>query len=319
MLRGTLDAGELGLTPAANGQSHGLQQILAIAADDNRDVFLPAGTYLVSELKLPLRVRLSGVAGATRLVFGGGDFMLQGERCERVSLTNLVIDGAGRDLAEFVPGLVHLAECGDVAITNCAISGSSRAGVALDRCEGSISRSSFSEIGEVAIRAVESRGLSISDNTIAGCGAGGILVQRWTEGEDGTIVTGNRISTIADRDSQDGPNGCGVSVFRANGVMVSGNQIADCVASGIKVVAAADVQVSANRCRASGGAGIRAVGGFAGLTIAHNVVTGATVGIDLDSVSESRDRAVVTGNNVRDVTTSAGAFPARGAQRNRSG
>jgi uncharacterized secreted repeat protein (TIGR03808 family) len=244
------------------------------------------------------------VAGATRLVFGGGDFMLRGTRCERVSLTNLVIDGAGRGLAEFVPGLVHIAECDAMEIENCAVSGSTRAGIALDRCAGRVTRTSLSGVSEVAIRALESRGLSLTGNTISECGAGGISVLRWNAGEDGTIVASNRISSIAAKDSGDGASGSGISIFRANGVMVTGNQIANCAASAVRITSAANVQVAGNTCRASGGAAIRAEAGFAGLMIAHNIVAGAATGIDLAGLPEGSDLAAVIGNIVRGVATS---------------
>ena len=41
-------------------------------------VFLPPGTYVVSNLSLPGRVRLSGVPGATRIVYGGDGHLLHG-------------------------------------------------------------------------------------------------------------------------------------------------------------------------------------------------------------------------------------------------
>src|SRR5260221_6956778 len=132
MLRGTLDASELGLKPeGATAQSRGLQELLNIASDDDRQLFLPAGTYLVGDLQLPPRTRLAGVPGATKLVFSGGQGMITGERAEVVELTGLVIDGAGKPLADYIPGIVHLAECCGVSIENCTVIRSSGSGPAL--------------------------------------------------------------------------------------------------------------------------------------------------------------------------------------------
>lgn len=55
----------------------------------------------------------------------------------------------------------------------------------------------ISGAAEAGIRSVEGVGLTFSGNTIKGCANGGLLVLRWTQGEDGTLITGNRISAIA--------------------------------------------------------------------------------------------------------------------------
>ena len=104
---------------------------------------------------------------------------------------------ATEPLADYAPALVHLAECADVSITNCRITGSAKIGLALDRCGGRIERTTVTHAREAGIRALESTGLAISGNTVSDCGNGGILVWRWSAGEDGTIVTGNRVERIA--------------------------------------------------------------------------------------------------------------------------
>ena len=122
VLRGTLNAAELGLNQQkAEDQSLILQRLLDTASEQDRQVFLPAGTYMVSNLRLPPRVRLSGVPGATKLVFAGGDSMITAARSELVALSGLTIDGAGQPFADYVAGLVHLAECNGVAIEDCVV------------------------------------------------------------------------------------------------------------------------------------------------------------------------------------------------------
>src|SRR5260221_14037691 len=73
MLRGTLDASELGLKPeGATAQSRGLQELLNIASDDDRQLFLPAGTHLVGDLRHPPRTPLPRAPRPTKLAFTAG-------------------------------------------------------------------------------------------------------------------------------------------------------------------------------------------------------------------------------------------------------
>lgn len=302
-LRGTLNAAELGLNPkAAEDQSLALQELLNRASAEDRRVLLRAGTYLVSNLILPARTRLFGVAGATRLVYGGGSHMIMGEHAEIVEIHDIVIDGAGKPLEEYVPALVHLAEAKSVTIDNVTIVGSTRSGLALDRSAGRISHTTIRDVEGAGIRAIESTGLTITDNTIEDCRNGGILVHRWTEGEDGTIVTGNRVARIGAKAGGTGQNGNGINVFRAHGVIVASNHIADCAFTAIRANSANNVQIIGNNCSRSGEVGIYSEFAFEGAMIANNIVDGAATGISVVNFKEGGRLAVVAGNIVRNLT-----------------
>ena len=304
LLRGTINASELGVGPDDDplDQTRSLQRLLNIASDENRQVFLPAGTYEISELKIPPRLRLAGVAGATRLVYRGGSFMLAGEGGEIAELRNLVIDGAGRSLDEYVPGLVHLAGSRGVLIENCVFENSSQSGIALDRSAGRVSRNTVRTAHQAGIRAIESTGLSITDNVVEDCGNGGILVHRWSAGEDGTMVTGNRVERIGARDGGTGQHGNGINVFRAHGVIVAGNRIADCAFSAVRANSANNVQITGNSCLRSGEVGIYSEFSFEGAMIASNIVDTAATGICVVNFNEGGRIAVVSGNIVRNLT-----------------
>ncbi|RUW20379.1 glycosyl hydrolase family 28-related protein, partial [Mesorhizobium sp. M1E.F.Ca.ET.041.01.1.1] len=76
-MRGSINAVEIGVQPGTlDDQSKAFTKMLTDASDRNAPVFLPPGTYLVSNLKLPARVRLSGVPGATRIVYGGSGHLM---------------------------------------------------------------------------------------------------------------------------------------------------------------------------------------------------------------------------------------------------
>jgi uncharacterized secreted repeat protein (TIGR03808 family) len=302
MLRGTLNAAELGLNQAAGiNQSIALQRLLDQSSDTDGQLFLPAGTFVVSDLVLPPRTRISGIPGATRLVFAGGSHMLIAEHAEVVEIRNLTIDGAGKALDEYVPGVVHLAESRGVVIENVTVVGSSRSGLALDRCSGRIANTTVRDAREAGIRAVESTGLTITDNTIEDCGNGGILVHRWSEGEDGTIVTGNRVSRIAAEAGGTGQNGNGINVFRAHGVIVSNNRVVDCAFTAIRANSANNVQITGNNTARSGEVGIYSEFAFEGAMIANNIVDGAATGICVVNFNEGGRLAVVSGNIVRNL------------------
>ncbi len=150
-----------------------------------------------------------------------------------------------------------------------------------------------------------STGLSLTDNIVEDCGNGGILVLRWSEGEDGTIVTGNRVARIAVKKDGDGPNGSGIYVFRANGVIVSNNRIAECALNAVRTSSANNVQIAGNNCRQSGAAGIHAEAGFEGVMIANNIVDGGATGVSVTNFSDGGRIAVVTGNILRNLKVAA--------------
>jgi uncharacterized secreted repeat protein (TIGR03808 family) len=303
MLRGTLNAAELGVNPdAAANQSAAIQRLLDAASAEDRQVFLPSGTFVVADIVLPPRTRLAGVAGATRLVYGGGAQMFAAEHAEIVEIRDLIIDGAGRPLDDYVPGLVHLAESRGVSIENVTVIGSSRSGLALDRCAGRVLHSVIRGAADAGIQAIESNGLTITDNTVEDCGNGGILVHRWSEGEDGTIVSGNRVARIGADAGGTGQNGNGINVFRAHGVIVSDNRVTDCAFSAIRANSANNVQVTGNNTARSGEVGIYSEFAFEGAMIANNIVDGAATGISVVNFKEGGRLAVVSGNMVRNLT-----------------
>lgn len=303
MLRGTLSPAELGLAEAdRSAQSQTIQNLLDAASAEDRQVFLQPGTYFVSELKLPPRTRLAGVPGATRLVFAGGSHMIFGDHCEIVELSGITFDGAALAMDEHVPGIVHVAECDNVLVENCTLMGGGASGLALDRSSGRIRGNTIRKVRDAGIRAIESRGLTISDNIIEDNGNAGILIHRWLEGDDGTIVTGNRIARIGARDGGTGQNGNGINIFRAHGVIVSNNRISDCAFTAVRANSANNVQITGNNCSGCGEIGIFSEYAFEGAMIANNIIDGAATGIGVVNFNDGGRIAVVSSNIIRNLT-----------------
>lgn len=304
-LRGTAIATEMGLTPGAiDDQSRLLQQILERASQEEKPVFLPPGNYFVSNITLPARTRLMGVPGASRLVYTGAGHMLISENADHVEIDGLVIDGANRGMHSYAEAALRITNAKHAVVNNCEILGSIETGIRIERSKGRIERCRVSgAAGDCGIFAFANRGLSISDNTVSDCFNGGILVHRWEQGEDGTVVSGNRIERIGAANGGTGQWGNGINVFRAGSVMIANNHISDCAFSAIRSNAGDNVQISNNTCQRSGETAVYSEFGFEGAMIANNVVDGGARGISIANFMDGGRLAVVSGNLIRNIAT----------------
>ncbi|MEZ2132560.1 MULTISPECIES: TIGR03808 family TAT-translocated repetitive protein [unclassified Sinorhizobium] len=302
-LRGAIDAGDYRAVPGvARNQSQALQRMIEQASRENARVFLPPGTYPVSNLTLPDNARITGVAGASRIVYTGGGYLFAAENAKRIELSDIVIDGGNRPLGENASALLQFSAADEVLIDNCEVVGSRKYGIQMERCGGRIERSRISGASQAAVYVIDSAGLSISDNTVTDCDNGGILVHRWETGEDGTIVSRNRIARIGASDGGTGQNGNGINVFRAGNVMVTDNHVSDCAFTAIRANSASDVQISGNQCHRSGETAIYCEFSFEGAVVSGNLIDGAANGISIANFNEGGRLASVTGNVVRNLS-----------------
>ncbi|TGQ66855.1 MAG: TIGR03808 family TAT-translocated repetitive protein [Mesorhizobium sp.] len=309
-MRGSINATELGVqSGTSDDQSKVFAKLLREANDRDTTVFLPAGTYVVSNLSLPGRVRLAGVPGATRIVYGGDGHLFMAEQADHIELSGLVFDGSNRSMADYAQGLLDLRRIGHLVIDNCQITGSGKNGLALEHAAGRIERTDISGAADAGIYSVEAAGLAISGNTISDCANGGILVHRWQAGEDGTIVTGNRVQRIGARSGGTGQNGNGINAFRAANVVISGNVVSDCAFSAIRANSSSNLQISGNTCLRSGETAVYSEFSFEGAVISNNIVDCAANGISIVNFNEGGRMGVCSGNIVRNLST-VGPYPA---------
>ena len=266
-----IEASALGLRPGPDDQSQALTRALKLAASRNAPLVLPPGEFRVGNVMLPDDCRLAGVPGATSLVQAAQGSMLVGRDAKRVSLTGLVLDG-GKNAATGRDGLVSLTDVADLTVTDCAVLDVAGIGLSLTRAAGRVSHNRFAGLTESALMTLDAKGLAISDNVVERCGNNGIQVWRSAKGDDGTIVTGNRVSAVRADAGGSGQYGNGISIFRAGNVMVSGNQISGCAFSAIRGNAASNVQMLGNHCTGLGEVAIYAEFGFEGAVIANNII-----------------------------------------------
>ena len=305
-LRGPIDAIAYKATPGTSDIKSGkLQAMIDTAARNNVPLLLPPGNYTVSNLTLPDNTRITGVPGATRLVYGGDGHLMNADKAKRIELSGLVLDGGNRWLADYAGGLLHFTGVDEVLIDNCQIAGSRKHALQLERCGGRIERSCISGAAEAGIYSVQSTGLTVRSNSVEDCGNGGILIHRWDKAEDGSSVTDNRIARIGANGGGTGQNGNGINVFRADGVLVSGNRIADCAFTAIRANSASNVQISGNQCLRSGETAIFCEFEFEGAVINNNLIDGAANGIAVANFDKGGRLATVTDNVIRNLSLTA--------------
>ncbi|VVT13747.1 TIGR03808 family TAT-translocated repetitive protein [Rhizobium sp. EC-SD404] len=301
-LRGAIDAQSGGLRAGTDvDQGALLNRLLAEAAPEGKPVFLPPGVYRVSNITLPAGARLIGVPGASRLVYTGEGSFLNAENAETVSLKGIVVDGANSWLDTWATGSLVARNVMRLDLDECEFIGSQRHAVALEGCGGGIRRTRISGAAGVGIYAVQSTGLTVTDNHVFDCANGGILVHRWEDGADNSIVTGNRIERIGAADGGTGQNGNGINVFRAANVMIANNNVSDCAFSAIRSNSGSNVQIVGNQCLRSGETALYTEFSFEGAVIASNLIDGGANGISVANFNEGGRLATVANNIVRNI------------------
>jgi uncharacterized secreted repeat protein (TIGR03808 family) len=303
-MRGSIDATDLGARPGAlDDQSKVFARMLEKAGSQDMPVFLPPGTYVVSNLTLPRHLRLTGVPGATRIVYGGDGHLFAAEDAEHIELSGLVIDGANRWIGDHAQGLLDLRRVRHLVIDNCRIMGSGKNGISLERVSGRIERSEISGAADAGIYSVEAGKLQVLTNMVSDCGNGGILIHRWQIADDGSMIFGNRIERILARAGGTGQNGNGINAFRANGVAIANNTIADCAFSAIRANSSSNIQIGGNSCTRSGETAIYAEFAFEGAVINANIVDGAANGISIVNMDSGGRMGVCSANIIRNLST----------------
>ncbi len=291
-----------GVVPAGGAidQTATLQKALDSAASSGTPLFLPPGTYSTSRLELKSGTQIKGVAGKSILQYRDGGTLVAIGEAKDVRLDGIVLDGGGKPLGE--NGALFAASAVErLVIANCRFQGSSVDGVSLKRVSGSVSDCDIGDIRKAGLYSEDARGLEIAHNHVHDCGDNGILVWRSAQGEDGSILTANRIERIAAKSGGSGQNGNGVNVYRAGSVLVSGNRIADCAFSAIRSNSGGNCQMIGNSCARLGEVALYAEFAFEGAIIANNLIDKAASGIVATNFNEGGRLAIVQGNLIRNM------------------
>lgn len=310
-----IDAEQLGVRAyGSEDQSRALQRAIDQAAAQRLPLLLRPGIYRAAGLRLPPGAQLSGIRGATTLLLSQDLSLVESRSADGISLTGLGFDGGGRPLPEG-RGLVHLLGGRGLRILDCDVTGSGRNGVVLEGIEGEVRGTTIAGAAGAGLLSLDARGLTIASNTVLGCGNNGIQVWRSEPGDDGTLVTGNRIEEIAAKAGGSGQNGNAINVFRAGNVIVSNNRIRGVAFTAVRGNAASNIQILGNSCSGCGEVAIYVEFGFEGAVIANNMVDGAALGVVVTNFNNGGRLAVVQGNVIRRLHNKrpAGTDPNDGA------
>ncbi|MBN9603486.1 MAG: TIGR03808 family TAT-translocated repetitive protein [Afipia felis] len=295
------DTGQLGVKPnSPDDQTASLQRAIDAAAATRTPLVLPPGRYRTGELELPDGAQIIGTRGATRLEFTGGTALFTAKGAAGLALTGLTLDGGGAELPQR-RGLVSLQACRDIHIADCDIVGSRRNAIWLETCSGDIRGTTIRQTAATAIVSVDALGLLIAQNVIQDASENGIEILRSAPGDDGTIVTDNRIENIKAGPGGSGQYGNGINAFRAGNVIVRGNRIRNCDFSGVRGNSASNIQIIANNVTDVREVALYAEFAFEGAIIASNVVDGCATGVSVANFNEGGRLAVVQGNIIRNA------------------
>jgi uncharacterized secreted repeat protein (TIGR03808 family) len=283
-------------------QTAALQSAIDTAAEKDVSLILPPGTFIVSDLRLRRGTRLIGMARTTTLLFSGGDAFVTAEKADGLIIDGLILDGAYK---AFDPtrgdGLLNVVRSKSVHLTDLEIRNSGGSGLSLTECGGRVEGVRVSHVVDAGFKSLDSFGIDVHDNTVTECGNNGILIWRSKQEEDGSVVSGNRISKIRNAAGGTGQYGNGINVFRAGSVLVSGNRISDCAYTAVRGNAASNIQIIGNSCERLGEVALYAEFGFEGAIIANNLVDTAASGISVTNFNEGGRLAVVQGNLIRNL------------------
>ncbi|HFQ15067.1 MAG TPA: TIGR03808 family TAT-translocated repetitive protein [Rhodobacteraceae bacterium] len=302
-----ISAAAMGVRPGRRGdQSRALQTVIDTAAKTGAPVVLPSGRVRAGNVRLHSGVQLIGLPGRSVLESTGNRPILRLDNSRQVRLSGLTLDGAFRPLKtsgdDVRGGLVQARSCRDLRIEHCLLINSGGNGLTLEETGGAISGVTVQKADKTGIFSLDAAGLEISHNVVRDCGNNGIQVWRGTQGEDGTLVSHNRVFNIAATDGGSGENGNGVNIFRAGAVMIDHNRIQDCAFTAVRVNAGNDCQITGNSCSRLGEVAIFVEFGFEGAVVSGNVINGAATGISVTNFDKGGRLAVVSGNLVRNLS-----------------
>jgi putative cofactor-binding repeat protein len=285
-------------------QTAALQYAADAAARSGTPLFLPAGIYVTSGLRLRSGTHIVGIPGQSILrARARGGALLAIATASDIRIDGVVLDGSGGSGSG--AGLVA-DEVDQLEVVNCKLLGASGAGFTLRRVSGRIADCDIGGCRDTALIGEDPQGLEVARNHVHDCGDIGILIRRSSTAETGSaliaeniidrvatgiavddhsggprlaVVQANRLRNLFFRKTVD-PSGDGIAV-EADSV-VTGNVIEN--VPGFAIVAGRarrlqDVSVTENVVRnAYIGIGIPARRSAGSVRIAGNLISGAQNG-----------------------------------------
>lgn len=285
-------------SPLAQARGADLSLRLREAARRGGAVALPAGEIALMGLDLPDGAILTGVPGRTVLKLSGLGPLLSARMARRITLENLILDGAGGHVPK-EKGLLDVEDVPGLAIHGCVLRNSTARGVNLTRCGGAVAQNRMENILDVGLHSLDGLGLDIGNNEIRRCGDNGLIVYATAAGRyDGARIHDNLIEDIDNRSGGNGPFGNGVFVWGAGSVRVARNRIHRCAYTAVRNNGGHFVEVIDNDCKSFGEKAMYAEFGAKHSVFRGNRIADAGAGIAVANADRGTDGAIVSGNTI---------------------
>jgi uncharacterized secreted repeat protein (TIGR03808 family) len=283
------------LSAKSGDQTVDVQAAIDQAIAHDGTITLGPGTFRVGTLTISGDVQITGTPGQTVLKSVKGDAILAIGKSRTVALSGLSF------ASKAVAGELATADqVQHLLVSECSFSGGGT-GLKLLGCGGRIVGNTFRYQQATGFFSLDATGLEISGNTVSDIGNNGILVWRSEIGEDGSIITNNRVSRIAAEDGGTGQNGNAIAIFRAGNVTISGNRISDTAYSGIRDNSGSNVVISGNNISRTNEVALYVEFAFQGASVTGNVIEDAAFGISVTNLDVDGRLAVVDGNVLRRI------------------
>lgn len=283
------------LKPHDGNQTKSLQAAIDAAQSAGGLVELGAGTFVVNDLKISGSITLRGLPGLTVLRSGQNGRVLSIRDAGTVNLEGITFQARG-----LKGDVVRVDDVARLIIDGCSFAGGGN-GLHMVGCGGRIVGNTFKFHQAAGLWSENATGLEISGNTLSDIGNNGILVWRSEIGEDGTIVSNNRVTRIAAEDGGDGQNGNAINFFKAGSVMVVNNRLSDCAFTGVRNNAGSNCVISGNSISRCNEVALYVEFAFQGAVVSNNIIEQAAHGISITNYNDGGRLAVCTGNLLRNI------------------
>jgi uncharacterized secreted repeat protein (TIGR03808 family) len=283
------------LSAKSGDQTADVQAAIDGAVAHDGTIILGPGTFKVNTLNVAGDVQIVGTPGQTVLKSAAGETILNIGKSRTVALNGISFATKG------VKGeLVTAENVQRLLVQDCSFAGGGT-GLKLQACGGRITGNTFKYQQSTGFFSMDATGLEISGNAVSDIGNNGILVWRSELGEDGSIISNNRVSRIAAEDGGTGQNGNGIGLYRAGNVIVTNNRISDCAYTGIRDNSGSNVVISGNNISRTNEVALYVEFTFQGASITGNVIEDAAFGISVTNLDVDGRLAVVDGNLLRRI------------------
>jgi uncharacterized secreted repeat protein (TIGR03808 family) len=198
-------------------------------------------------------------------------------------------------------GLFSSDEVAELSLDDCEFSNAGSVGLVLNRTAGRIQTNRFRSMRESALFSLDSRGLTIEGNQVEDCGNNGIQLWRSQAGDEQSLIRGNRLNRIRSDAGGDGPNGNGISLFKAGGVIIEGNTLRDCALTFIRNNSGSGVQIIGNQGKRCGETALYSEFAFEGAIISNNLVEDCAQGANITNLDHGGRLSVFANNVIRNA------------------